>query len=203
MSTILLPELRFRILQLLPISSPRLHLFRRRLACAFVFEDASRMTTPYENLLPLGKLATMVERQTPYKIQQSTNYTALRALISILDVAIDNGATAGTVKDKDADVDKITVILKNMFSKILDTNAQNIPRTETKDVIERLQFRLTFAVRSKQKMAMDILGNYEQTKLPFSKKKEMVVSPKTEEEVAVKAEGEDVKMEDVKVDAEI
>jgi len=57
-------------------------------------------------------------------------------------------------------------VVKRMFSKIVDTNAQNLRRTEAKDILERIQFRLAFSVRSRQKMALDIT----QSTLNFSKR---------------------------------
>lgn len=166
MSTLLHPDLRSRVLMLLPIATPRLHLFRRRLACAFVHEDGACMAKAFAELVQLGQLAQMLELQTPYQIRQTTDYDSLRALLATLDIVIDSGATSGSVNDRDNDVDRLIRILQAMSSKIIDTNAQNIARTETKDAIERLQFRLSYQVRSKIRIAID--GFWDQSKLGFA-----------------------------------
>ena len=154
-STIPQAHLRIRVLRVLPVASPRLHLFRRRLACAFLHDDGSCLTREYDGLVQLSRLSALLG-ETRYKIRPTTDYTELQSLVSILDVAVDDGATAGTAAEKDADVDRLVDALSATFSRIVDTNAQNLARTETKDTIERLQFRLIFSVRSKQRMALDI-----------------------------------------------
>lgn len=69
-----------------------------------------------------------------------------------MDIAIDDGPTTGSIGQNDAEVDVLVEELRNMFSGIYDTNAQNLARTEAKDTLERLVFRLRFAVRVKDKM---------------------------------------------------
>jgi len=81
-----------------------------------------------------------------------------------------------------------------MFSRIRDTNAQNLSRTESKDVIERLMFRLRFGVRKREKMNLVVdtafgaewagRGGKTQTKLKLEPKEKM--------------EGEDMKNEGVR-----
>ncbi|KAF8241511.1 hypothetical protein K440DRAFT_665290 [Wilcoxina mikolae CBS 423.85] len=169
MSTVLQPQLRIRVLRVLPISSPRWHVFRRRLACAFLFEDGFYLSKSQERLVHFDKLTDLL-RQHQYKIHKDTDYAALQSLISILDIAIDNGATTGTDIEKDKGVDQLIDALRVMFSRIVDTNAQNLARTEAKDTIERLQFRLTFSVRSRQKMALDLDSGGSQNVLNWSRK---------------------------------
>jgi hypothetical protein len=157
LSTILRPQFRKRVLAVLPVSSPRLHLFRRRLACAFLFEDNSYMTREYTDLVQLSRFSKLL-MEDRFKIRrESTNYAELQTLISILDVAIDNGATTEqTIAEKDSEVDGLVEQLRSIFSRIIDTNARDLTRSEAKDMLDRLIMRLTFQVRSKQKMALDL-----------------------------------------------
>ncbi|KAF8537311.1 hypothetical protein BDD12DRAFT_931768 [Trichophaea hybrida] len=175
LSTILQPQLRVRVLRVLPISSPRWHVFRRRLACAFLFEDGLYLSKSQEQLVHFDKLTDLL-RQHQYKIHKDTDYAALQSLISILDIAIDNGATTGTSMEKDKGVDQLIDALRSMFSRIVDTNAQNLARTEAKDTIERLQFRLTFSVRSRQKMALDLDSAGSQSVLNWNQKLSSIVT---------------------------
>jgi gamma-glutamyl phosphate reductase len=82
----------------------------------------------------------------------------------------------GTTAEKDTGIDQLINILRVMFSKIVDTNAQNLARTEAKDTIERLQFRLTFSVRSRQKMALDMDSGGSQNVLNWNRQFSTIVS---------------------------
>lgn len=156
MCTVIEPKHRLCILKILPVSSPRVHLFHRRLAMTFLFEDSSYMTTAYDSLVHLRQFGLLLGR-SQFRIGPDTDYVSLQSLIGILDIAIDNGSTAASsISEKDREVDHLVDNLRLMFSKIIDTNAQNLAKTEAKDAIERLQFRLTFSVRSRQKMALDM-----------------------------------------------
>lgn len=159
-----------RILEILPLRTPQLHLFRRRLALCFLFKDASYMTRAQEDLVELGRFTTLLENDDTYKITSKTDHLALRARMSILDVAVDAGATAEKYA-KDSEVDRLVDALRRVFASISDNNAQNIKRTEAKESIERLQFRLRFGVRKKPLQALD--GDLDrdgkiQSKLSFS-----------------------------------
>jgi len=54
-------------------------------------------------------------------------------------------------------------LLRVMFTRIVDTNARDLARTVTKDAIERLQFRLTFAVRKKRRQALGLSDGNQRT----------------------------------------
>jgi hypothetical protein len=129
----------------------------------------------HQGLVHLSKFANLL-REHQYRIHKGTNYATLQSLISILDIAIDNGATMGTTAEKDTGIDQLINILRVMFSKIVDTNAQNLARTEAKDTIERLQFRLTFSVRSRQKMALDMDSGGSQNVLNWNRQFSTIVS---------------------------
>lgn len=142
---------RLRVLNALPVHTPRTHLFRRRLALSYTFDDPSYLTHPYPNLVRISRFNNLLIKPQ-FKIDRNTDYSNLQSLVSIMDIAIDDGATAGNIGQKDAEVDLLVEELRNIFSKINDTNAQNLARTEAKDTLERLVFRLRFAVRIKDKM---------------------------------------------------
>lgn len=112
------------------------------------------MSREYDDLLSLDRITALLGHPH-WEINPDTNYESLKALVAILDIGLDSGATSGTRNLKDRHVDELTDTLRQIFSRIVDTNAQNIARTETKDGIERIQFRLTFSIRSRQKMALD------------------------------------------------
>ncbi|KAL7267723.1 hypothetical protein RUND412_009676 [Rhizina undulata] len=180
MRTLTIPQYRFRALSILPVHTPRLHLFRRRLALACLFEESSYLLEDYPSLVRLRSISRIL-RRPQFQINHNTDYSELQALICILDIAIDDGVTSGDDVENDKLVDVIVETLQAMFSSINDTNAQNLSRTEAKDTIERLQFRLRFAVRSKpnkvsilsDEVGPDFAGRdgMVQTRLSWGKKK--------------------------------
>ena len=136
----------------------------------------------------------MLKSSPTFEINNDTDYDELRATICILDIAIDDGPTSGEPNTNDLEVDALVENFRNMFSRIRDTNAQNLSRTESKDVIERLMFRLRFGVRKREKMNLVVdtafgtewagRGGKTQTKLKLEPKEKM--------------EGEEMKNEEVK-----
>jgi hypothetical protein len=96
--------------------------------------------------------------KSEFRIDSSTDYTRIASLISILDICIDNGASPSSFKDKgqenafNTDIDNLANKLKSMFTKIVDTGASYMARTEAKEVLERVHYRLVFAVRTKERL---------------------------------------------------
>jgi hypothetical protein len=92
-----------------------------------------------------------------FNIDSGTDYTRLASLISIIDICIDDGASPSSFADKDqenafnTDIDNLAKHLKSMFTKIVDTGASYMARTEAKEVLERVHYRLVFAVRTKER----------------------------------------------------
>lgn len=150
-STIPNAPYRLRVLNTLPVDTIRTHLFRRRLALSYSFDDPSYLTQSYTNLVRISRFSDLLLKPQ-FKIDRNTDYSDLQSIISIIDIAIDDGPTTGDVWQNDAELDVLVEDLRNMFSRIHDTNAQNLARTEAKDTLERLVFRLRFAVRVKDKM---------------------------------------------------
>lgn len=155
-----IPDALYRlcVLNALPVHTPRTHLFRRRLALSYNFNDPSYLTHSYANLVRISRFSDLLLKPQ-FKIDKNTDYSDLQSLISIMDIAIDDGPTTGNVRQNDAEVDVLVEDLRNMFSRIHDTNAQNLARTEAKDTLERLVFRLRFAVRVKDKMNLVVETN--------------------------------------------
>ncbi|KAI5810831.1 hypothetical protein BZA77DRAFT_297507 [Pyronema omphalodes] len=153
-STVVEPQLRARILRVLPVWSERLHEFRRRLACAFVFGDDEYLSKPYADLMDLNRIAELLNGPL-FSVSRDADFSVLQALFAIVDVAIGDGATDGDQAQKNRQADIVCDMLRNMFTRIIDTNARDLTKTETKDAIDRLRFRLSFAVRSKLKTMFD------------------------------------------------
>ena len=80
-------QTRQNLLHLLPNSTPRLHLFRRRLALAFVFNDLSYMSRAIEDLVDLRRFTALLETDPAYNITSNSDFANLTMLVRILDVA--------------------------------------------------------------------------------------------------------------------
>lgn len=93
-----------------------------------------------------------------FRITDHTDYHELAALMSMLDVAIDNGISmdmdhtdpAGE-QEFNADVDALAQRIKGLWSNINDSGASFISRIDAKEVMEGVRHRLMYAVRTKPK----------------------------------------------------
>ncbi|KAH0563044.1 hypothetical protein GP486_002390 [Trichoglossum hirsutum] len=133
---------------------------RELVALAFFFNDSSYLTLPEDDLLELRRITRELEKPE-FSIDNNTDYIRIASLISILDICIDNGASPSRLdKDQETmfniDIDNLARKLKSMFTKIVDTGASYMARTEAKEVLERVHYRLVFAVRTKERLKKSI-----------------------------------------------
>ncbi|RPB27512.1 hypothetical protein L211DRAFT_551271 [Terfezia boudieri ATCC MYA-4762] len=142
------PKSQVRLLKILPISSPRTHLFRRRLALTFLFNDHKYLSISSSQLITVDDFSHLLE-DPQFTVKHNTDYSKLKALIEILDIAFDDGGMPG--KDHSKRVESVGLALRDMSSKIRDTGMASLERTEAKQVIELTQFRLQFAVAKGRK----------------------------------------------------
>lgn len=82
------------------------------------------------------------------------DYIALRSLTAILDVAISDGGRPATFLSRAAEqlfnrsVDHLADAIKATFVSIIDSGASHMSRTEAKDVLHALHWRLLYSVRT-------------------------------------------------------
>jgi hypothetical protein len=171
LKTITYAPFRYLLLTNLPSQSPRLHQFRQHLAVYFFFNTlpaSVQPPTPYPTSTPLLVLFTVALSHSPFchllaPTSSSTSepdYPSLAALTSILDIAIgsggwdghpDQGARREDEKAFNAAVDDLARVLKALFSAITDSGASHMRRTECKEGMERVYYRLVYGVRTKEK----------------------------------------------------
>ena len=126
------------------------------MALTFFFNDSLYLTYPEDDLLKIRRIIRELEKPE-FNIDGGTDYTRLASLISIVDICIDDGAPLSGFTDKDqenafnTDIDDLAKRLKFMFTRIVDTGASYMARTEAKEVLERVHYRLVFAVRTKER----------------------------------------------------
>src|SRR4051794_39622417 len=144
------PVLQLQLLQCIPVHSPQLHWFRRQLAIGFIFgaKYLSRSEDPFE----IFTLACNKLREELFDVNDDSNYVEITALISILDIAIDNGASRTSFKSPTEEkafnrqVDSLARVIKGILSRIIDTGASFISRTETKEALDGVYNRLLYGV---------------------------------------------------------
>ncbi|OLN97263.1 hypothetical protein CCHL11_07734 [Colletotrichum chlorophyti] len=155
-----------RILPLIcmPVTSPKLHELRRRLAVAFFFRDAALASEHPDDAVSLRLVIARV-KDSDFQINGRTNYTDLKALVQLLDMAVDDGSFSPDKDNNDnesgfnAEIDDLAKRLKAIWRGINDTGAANLARTEAKSVLEWVGERLKYSVRTKRPPTQSIFGD--------------------------------------------
>lgn len=144
---------------ILPTSS-WIALWRCRLATAFLLQDPSPLDEPPEEVINLRRITDVLrDKRFDVKLHKGKNrdydYWELGAVTSLLNIAIDSGQPTLTFSDKEAEtkfnaeVDTLADRIKKIFTSIEDSGASHLKRTETKERLEALHYRIVYSVRSK------------------------------------------------------
>lgn len=130
------------------------------LAQAFLFGAdtlGSKESEPFEpSLDDLTKLITTSSsfNTTRHKHSDPLDYVSLRSLSHILDVAISDGGRPLSFPSRieeiafNRSVDRLADAVRATFISIIDTGAAHMSRTEAKDVLQALHWRLLYNVRT-------------------------------------------------------
>lgn len=157
--------LRLQFVQNLPAYTRRTALFRRRLALAFFFTDEENLHKSEEApKVDLQSMATYL--QTPrFAITKTTDFADLVASMGLLNIAIDNGGpvplstNSEEVRQFDSAVDLLSMRLRQLSARIVGASALNMRRTEAKEIIDAIQRRLSYTVRSRPPPKNTILAD--------------------------------------------
>ncbi|EFW99221.1 hypothetical protein CMQ_5642 [Grosmannia clavigera kw1407] len=158
------PSLRWQVLVCLPTDLPACHELRRRLTAVFLFDDAERARQDPRRTAAAGQggLARLAMRDD-LVVTADTNYADLVALVNMLDVYVDDaggeavdGHTAAA--EFDADVDELARRLQAIGRGIEATSGGHMSRLESKTALDRVQIRLTHAVRTRRPGRRNIFG---------------------------------------------
>ncbi|EXF85041.1 hypothetical protein CFIO01_06555 [Colletotrichum fioriniae PJ7] len=157
-------SLRMLPLICMSVTSRKLHELRRRLAVAFFLRDAALANEHPDDVISLRLVIARV-KDSDFKINNKTDYVNLKALVQLLDMAVDDGALVHDNEDSDYekefndDIDDLAKRLKAIWRGINDTGAANLARTEAKSVLEWVGERLTYSVRTKRPPTQSIFGD--------------------------------------------
>lgn len=92
------------------------------------------------------------------------DYTNMTALTYILDVAIANGGPPTSFSSRAEEiafnrkVDKLADRMQAIFASIADTGASHLRRTEAKEALQALRYRLLYAVRTEPRPKKSVFG---------------------------------------------
>jgi hypothetical protein len=128
---------------------------------AFLCNDEAQLEKSSEDILSLrGVINHLKHTRLDVKLHKARlesnyDYNELKAITSLLNVVIDSGRTTLEFPDKEserqfnADVDTLAEQVKRIFNAIEDSGASHLKRTEAKQGLEALRYRIIFSIRSR------------------------------------------------------
>lgn len=158
-TTVKTQHIRVNALQCLSIRNVRTHDLRRRLAISFFFDDPALGRHHPEAVFTVRGAIDRLNKDD-FSISPQTDFAELKAMIVILDMAVDDGSPpeSSTVEDENKfneDIDELATKLREIWRKINDAGMK-ITRTETKSVVEWVQQRISNTVRTRKKAKKSI-----------------------------------------------
>jgi len=165
-----------RVVSAIPDFSGRLQIFKRLLALGFFFGDDS---TSDSELDQRHHLATKVVHRLKVDSRYDTHsdhvdFVKVGALITLLDIGIAGGfgvplqsVTVKTTEMRDAeedfnrDMDSMSKRIFTLSSRIPESGASHMSRSDAKSALDRLHDRLTKSVRTKPKVKKSVFDSHE------------------------------------------
>ncbi|TVY93188.1 hypothetical protein LAWI1_G003721 [Lachnellula willkommii] len=164
------PSLHLQVVDAIPSFHPRTHELRRRLAMCFFFDDIAYSIDHPHTTFELEKFMDRL-REPAFEIGDKTDYQQLAALISLLDVAVDDArcayldlANSSAAERFDEDVENLVFTIKKVITRIGSPGPAFISRIEAKEAAELVSQRIADTLRSKPKLKKSVFDG--------SKKKE-------------------------------
>jgi hypothetical protein len=156
------PTFRLLVVQVLPSTSPRAHDLRRRLAMCFYFNDISYSARHAHHTMDLNLFIDRLDDEA-FNATADTNYRELAALISLLDIAVDDARSVGlaltnrkTESQFDDDIEAFSAAIKDIIRNIGNPGAGFISKIEAKEVLQLVSQRVRDTLRSRPKAMQTI-----------------------------------------------
>lgn len=117
-----------------------------------------------EQVIPLNAIldylrSTRLDSQLQKaRLSNDYDYTEVKAITILLNIVIDTGRSTLDFSNKAAErqfnatVDSLAEQVKRIFSAMEDSGASHLKRTEAKQSLEALQYRILYSVRTKQRI---------------------------------------------------
>ena len=123
----------------------------------FLFDDVAYSIDHPHTTFELQKFMDRL-KDPVFKVNDKTDYQQLAALISLLDVAVDDGrcayldlANSSAAERFDEDVDKLVLTINKVIDRIGSPGAAFISRIEAKELLLLVSQRIADTLRSKPK----------------------------------------------------
>lgn len=124
---------------------------------AFYFDDIAYATDHPHSTFDLHRFMDRLEGPA-FRINDRTDYQQLKALVGLLDIAVDDGrcvyldlANRAAADRFDEDVDNLVLTIKDVFRSIGTPGAAFISRIEAKETLELVSQRIADTLRSRPK----------------------------------------------------
>lgn len=161
--------LRAQLLDRILATSPFVAKVRIYLANLFLFGDSSELSVD-DSSAPLS-LPYLTEFLTASEFadiskhsHKNINWTNIKALTHIFEVAIADGGRPASFTSAaeeaafNSQVDRLADAVKSIFASITDTGASHMRRTEAKEALQALHYRLIYSVRSRPRPKKNVFA---------------------------------------------
>lgn len=167
-------QLRVGVLNLVCSDSGGLFAVRQALALAFFTGQWTQTELFGRSTESITKrILHQLDTSPLYRLTNTTDYQHLFLSVTMLDVAVDNALVPDFQSQPlntpeeiwaakvtfDGHIDTITKQIRRLFTHIVDGGAGNMARTEAKAAVERLLYRLDYAVRTRPPQKTSALGH--------------------------------------------
>jgi hypothetical protein len=153
-----LPTMRLSIVQCMPSITPQTHDLRRRLAMCFFFNHLSYSMEHSHNLTDLALFMNRLD-SPDFVANSKTDFKELAALISLLDVAVDDArstkldlSNAANEARFNKSVDDLGERMKDIMKTVGNPGAAFISKLEAKQALDIASQRVTTTLRSKPRL---------------------------------------------------
>ncbi|RKF61594.1 hypothetical protein OnM2_040029 [Erysiphe neolycopersici] len=151
------PNLRLQIVESLSSVNVRTHDLRRRLACCFLFNNLIFAKKPSQEYFNFPMFLNRL-KVSDFKCKPNTDYRELRALIMLMDIAVDDGQSNHLNSNDKFDeenfninVEKLGMSVKEIFGGIGSQDNGNISKIQAKEAVDAFFRRITHTMRTKPK----------------------------------------------------
>lgn len=131
---------------------------------AFLTKDESPLDNFEEEIIPFKQILNYLRKERldsqlhKARLDPDYDYMEVKAVTSLLNIVIDTGRTTLVFPNKEAerefneDVDSLAEQVKRIFSAMEDSGASHLKRTEAKQGLEALQYRILYSIRTKRRV---------------------------------------------------
>ncbi|KAI6248989.1 hypothetical protein HI914_02792 [Erysiphe necator] len=161
------PNLRLQIVESLSSVTVRTHDLRRRLASCFLFNNLIFAKKPSQHYFNFPMFLNRL-KVSDFKCKPKTDYCELRALVMLMEIAVDDGQSSHFVLDDESkeesfniNIEKLGLSVKEIFSGTDTQDSGNISKIQAKEAVEAFSRRITHTMRTKPKLVHEWFVNHD------------------------------------------